>query len=65
MSDPSIMVKSLRRLMSLPPHMRVHSGHGPMTTLGEELKTNPFLGYIREERGIIRFSRFCLGKNFT
>ena len=52
MSDPSVMVTSLRKLMSLPPHMRVHSGHGPMTTLGEELKTNPFLGYIREEQGI-------------
>ena len=52
MSDPSVMVKSLRKLMSLPSHMRVHSGHGPITTLGEELKTNPFLGYIREERGI-------------
>ena len=52
MSDPKVMVESLRRLTSLPGHMRVHSGHGPMTTIGHELKNNPFLGYIRKERGI-------------
>ena len=52
MSDPKVMVESLRRLLKLPGHMRVHSGHGPMTTLGHELKNNPFLGFIRKERGI-------------
>lgn len=52
LSDPKLMVDSLRRLMDLPGHLRVHSGHGPMTTLDKELKTNPFLGYIRRERGI-------------
>jgi len=52
LSDPQLMVESLRRLMDLPGHLRVHSGHGPMTTLGEELVNNPFLGYIRKERGI-------------
>ena len=52
MSDPQEMVKSLRRLLKLPEHMRVHSGHGPMTTLGHELKNNPFLGYLRKERGL-------------
>ena len=52
LSDPKLMVESLRRLMALPGHLRVHSGHGPMTTLEEELRTNPFLGYIRRERGI-------------
>jgi len=50
MSDPATMVKSLRRLMELPGHLRVHSGHGPVTTLAHELKTNPFLGYLRDER---------------
>ena len=53
MSDPQQMVASLRRLMNLPGHLRVHSGHGPVTTLEKELKTNPFLGYIRQERGIV------------
>ena len=25
----------------------VHSGHGPETTIGRELATNPFLGELR------------------
>ncbi|MFM2161414.1 MAG: hypothetical protein RLZZ383_926 [Pseudomonadota bacterium] len=52
MSDPQLMVASLRRLLDLPGHLRVHSGHGPSTTLDAELRTNPFLGYLRRERGI-------------
>ena len=52
MSDPALMVSSLRKLTKLPGHLRVHSGHGPMTTLEKELQSNPFLGYIRKERGI-------------
>lgn len=52
LSDPALMVESLRRLTALPGHLRVHSGHGPMTTLDRELRQNPFLGYIRRERGI-------------
>ena len=52
LSDPQLAKRSLRRLLELPGPMRVHSGHGPMTTLERELKTNPFLGYIRQERGI-------------
>jgi hydroxyacylglutathione hydrolase len=52
MSDPAKMAVSLRRLLDLPPHLRVHSGHGPVTTLGRELQTNPFLGFLRRERGV-------------
>lgn len=52
MSDPNLAKESLRRLLALPGELRVHSGHGPVTTLGRELQTNPFLGYIREERGL-------------
>lgn len=52
MSDPALMVDSLRRLTSLPGHLRVWSGHGPVTTLDQELRSNPFLGYIRRERGL-------------
>lgn len=52
MSDPALAVSSLRRLLELPGHLRVHSGHGPVTTLERELKTNPFLGYLRRERGV-------------
>ena len=52
LSDPSLMVDSLRRLFDLPLHLRVHSGHGPMTTLERELHHNPFVGYLRKERGL-------------
>ena len=52
MSVPAQMVESLRRLTQLPGHLRVWSGHGAMTTIERELKSNPFLGYIRRERGI-------------
>lgn len=52
LSTPALQVESLRRLTQLPGHLRVHSGHGPVTTIERELKTNPFLGYIRRERGI-------------
>ena len=52
LSNPQEMVASLRRLTMLPGALRVHSGHGPVTTLQHELNTNPFLGYIRRERGI-------------
>ncbi len=52
MSDPSLMVESLRRLFELPHHLRVHSGHGPMTTLADELRANPFVGYLRKEHGV-------------
>ena len=52
MSDPQLMVQSLRRLLDLPGHLRVHSGHGPSTTLAAELASNPFLGFLRRERGL-------------
>jgi glyoxylase-like metal-dependent hydrolase (beta-lactamase superfamily II) len=35
---------SLRgKLMQLPDATIVHPGHGPMTTIGRERETNPFL----------------------
>ncbi|MBK8182987.1 MAG: MBL fold metallo-hydrolase [Candidatus Competibacteraceae bacterium] len=52
LSDPELMSKSLRRLLELPGHLLVCSGHGPVTTLDEELRSNPFLDYIRRERGV-------------
>lgn len=54
MSDPELARHSLRRLFDLPGHLRVHSGHGPVTTLTAELHANPFLGFLRLERGILR-----------
>lgn len=32
------------RLLSLPDDLTVYSGHGPATTIGEERRSNPFLG---------------------
>ncbi len=52
LSNPIQAVESLRNLLNLPGHLRVHSGHGPVTTLDRELRTNPFLGYLRRERGL-------------
>jgi hydroxyacylglutathione hydrolase len=49
--DAALMQDSLRRLLELPGHLRVHSGHGPVTTLEHELQTNPFLGFLRQARG--------------
>ena len=38
------LVNSLKRkLLTLPDHVRVYPGHGPVTTIGEERRNNPFL----------------------
>jgi glyoxylase-like metal-dependent hydrolase (beta-lactamase superfamily II) len=52
MGDADQMHESLTRLLSLPGRLRVHSGHGPVTTLAEELRSNPFLGFVRRARGL-------------
>jgi len=41
--DPNAMVCSLRRLMQLPEDTMVYSGHGPTTTIGREMRHNPYL----------------------
>lgn len=38
-----IMASLTDRVTKVPPETRVICGHGPMTTIGRELKTNPFL----------------------
>lgn len=43
LSDPRAMQQSLARIAALPPETVVYAGHGPATTIGEELRTNPFL----------------------
>lgn len=45
-SDVSSMVASLRRLAALPADLRVYSGHGCATTIGREVKYNPYLQHI-------------------
>lgn len=47
MGNAKVMQHSLRKLMQLPLQLVVHSGHGPTTTLADELKTNPHLQFLR------------------
>lgn len=42
-ASPADMRASLDRASALPPDTAVYPGHGPATTIGEELATNPFL----------------------
>jgi hydroxyacylglutathione hydrolase len=44
--DPSAMQRSLALAALLDPATVVHPGHGPRTTIGRELDTNPFLNGI-------------------
>lgn len=41
--DPAAMSESLARIATLPESHVVHPGHGPATTIGRELRDNPFL----------------------
>jgi glyoxylase-like metal-dependent hydrolase (beta-lactamase superfamily II) len=44
LSDPKEFSKTLERLKkTIPPETKILSGHGPDTTMGHELKHNPFL----------------------
>lgn len=42
-SDIPAMLASLRRLATLPADLQVYSGHGPSTTLGREVRCNPYM----------------------
>jgi hydroxyacylglutathione hydrolase len=46
LSDPAAMQASLGRLAGLPETLAVHPGHGGSTTIGQELRTNPFLSGV-------------------
>ena len=41
--DTNAMIASLKRLIALPEDTQVYSGHGPSTTIGCEIKRNPYL----------------------
>ena len=43
MADPRQLAASLARLVQLPADTKVLPGHGPATTIGHELRENPFL----------------------
>jgi hydroxyacylglutathione hydrolase len=50
-ADWETLLASIRLLVdALPPETVVHPGHGPETTLGDELARNPFLAELRAER---------------
>ena len=50
-ADWETLLESIRSLVDrFPPETVVHPGHGPSTTLGTELATNPFLADLRAER---------------
>ena len=47
-SDWETLFESIKGLMErFPPKTVVYSGHGPETTLGDELARNPFLAELR------------------
>jgi glyoxylase-like metal-dependent hydrolase (beta-lactamase superfamily II) len=49
--DWDTLLASVRMLLDrFPPDTIVRPGHGPATTLGHELQTNPFLADLRAER---------------
>lgn len=48
MGNAELMQQSLAKLMQLPGHLRVHSGHGPVTSLAQERESNPFLTFLRQ-----------------
>jgi glyoxylase-like metal-dependent hydrolase (beta-lactamase superfamily II) len=49
--DWETLLASVRALVDrLPSETVLHPGHGPATTLGRELETNPFLAELRAER---------------
>jgi len=47
------MTQSLAYIKTLPHDLKVLPGHGPATTIGRELKTNPFLCYTEERWRLI------------
>ena len=49
--DWETLLESVRSLLErFPPETVVYPGHGPATTLGRELQSNPFLRELRAER---------------
>jgi hydroxyacylglutathione hydrolase len=50
-ADWDVLIASIRLLVeTFPPETIIYPGHGPVTTLGEELVRNPFLADLRTER---------------
>jgi glyoxylase-like metal-dependent hydrolase (beta-lactamase superfamily II) len=42
--DEALLLEGIReKLFTLPPDTVVYPGHGPVTTVGHEMQTNPYL----------------------
>jgi glyoxylase-like metal-dependent hydrolase (beta-lactamase superfamily II) len=54
LSDPRAMETSLASLATLDPDVAVYPGHGPPTTIGAELATNPFRLDINRQTNPVR-----------
>ncbi|HJT68108.1 MAG TPA: MBL fold metallo-hydrolase [Pyrinomonadaceae bacterium] len=50
-SMPQLLDSIKNKLLTLPDDVVVYSGHGPLTTIGEERLTNPFLTGVYNLRG--------------
>jgi glyoxylase-like metal-dependent hydrolase (beta-lactamase superfamily II) len=50
-ANPADMTRSLERVSHLTERTLVYPGHGPSTTVGDELRTNPFLNGAARVRG--------------
>ncbi|MBO5529387.1 MAG: MBL fold metallo-hydrolase [Bacilli bacterium] len=44
---PRAFQTSMKKLMKLPENTKVYCGHGPSTTIGEELRYNPYLHEVQ------------------
>ena len=51
LSSPQAMSRSLERVARLPAETVVYPGHGPTTSIGAELASNPFLTGVARVRG--------------
>ena len=49
-SNPEAMESSLGLVAAMPPELAVYPGHGPPTTVGAELATNPYLAGVHHVR---------------
>ena len=58
--DFNVLSNSIRtKLWPLKPETIVHPGHGPLTTIGHEKATNPFVGDSSGESGTFTFGKYA------
>lgn len=46
--SPKTIESSLKKLVVLPPETKVYPGHGPATTIGDELRLNPYVMRLKK-----------------